>query len=1134
MSNFITKSIAKLFGTKSQRDLKELTPYVEQINAEFARLKDLSNDELRAISAQLRTQIADELMPIDEQIAGLRQQVADDPDMDVDRKQSLFSEVDRLEKDRNKELERVLLAILPLAFAVVKETARRFAENESLEVTATDYDRELAMRKKSIRIDGDKAYWANTWDAAGNTIRWDMVHYDVQLIGGVVLHTGKIAEMATGEGKTLVSTLPAFLNALGGRGVHIVTVNDYLAKRDSEWNGPLFEFHGLRVDCIDKHQPNSEARKNAYLADITYGTNNEFGFDYLRDNMARTPDELVQRKHHFAMVDEVDSVLIDDARTPLIISGPVPRGDEQDYAELKPRVSRVVEAQRRLVNDLLVEARKKIAAGDEKEGGLALFRAYRGLPKNKPLIKLLSETGVRQVLQKTEGIYLAENQKLMPEADSPLFFTIDERNNSIELTEKGIDYITGNGEDPNFFILPDLSIDINMIEKSGDFSEQEKILRKEAVIRDYAVKTQRINTVNQLLKAYCLFERDVEYIIQEGKVKIVDEQTGRIMEGRRWSDGLHQAVEAKEGVKVEDATQTYATITLQNYFRMYHKLCGMTGTAETEASEFWQIYKLDVVAIPTNRAISRKDQEDKVYRSVREKYNAVVDEIVELVGKGRPVLVGTTSVENSELLSRLLTLRKIQHQVLNAKYHQREAEIVAEAGKPGTVTIATNMAGRGTDIKLTAESKASGGLAIIGTERHESRRVDRQLRGRAGRQGDPGTSQFFVSLEDSLMRLFGSERIAKLMDRMGLEEGEVIQHSMITNSIERAQKKVEENNFGVRKRLLEYDDVMNYQRTAIYDRRRNALFGERLPLDIANTMYDVVEEVVNNAEGDFEVVKLQLLTNLGLDTQLSQGDFFKLKKADQINKLYSEAEQHYQAKNHAVAEKMLPVLTQVLEQQGQFIKNIVVPFTDGVHDLQVVTDLRLAVETGGREVVREMEKSVTLSLIDQEWKEHLREMDDLKQSVQNAVFEQKDPLLVYKFESVELFKRFLSKVNFDTISFLAKADIPAEDAQEVQQEIQSAPAQRRPEPMPELHTNIEDFDDDHLASGPEEYARRMAANNAAGAGAPPMPKQLPVRNAKIDRNARVTVQYIDGTVKKDVKYKSVEADIMSGKAMLVE
>ncbi|QHW00506.1 preprotein translocase subunit SecA [Spirosoma endbachense] len=1128
--------IAKFFGTKSQRDIKELLPYVEKVNTEFARLKDLSNDELRRVSDELKAQIAEELGGIDNQLAELSE-AASHPDVDVNEKERLFNQIDKLEADRNVELERVLLDILPRAFAVVKETARRFTENEQLTVTVNDFDREIASRKKNVVIDGDQAHWANSWDAAGSPIKWDMVHYDVQIIGGVVLHQGKIAEMATGEGKTLVATFPAFLNGLAGRGVHIVTVNDYLAKRDSEWMAPLFEFHGLRVDCIDKHQPNSVARKHAYLADITYGTNNEFGFDYLRDNMARETGELVQRKHHYAMVDEVDSVLIDDARTPLIISGPVPRGDEQDYIELKPRVARLVEAQRKLVYDYLNDAKKKIAAGDEKEGGLSLFRAYRGLPKHKPLIKFLTETGNKALLQKTESIYLAENQKLMPEADAPLYFTIDERHNGIDLTEKGIDFITGSGEDPNFFILPDLSIDLNAIDKDSEFSEQEKILHKESVVRDYAVKTQRINTVNQLLKAFCLFERDTEYVIMDGKVKIVDEQTGRIMEGRRWSDGLHQAVEAKENVKVEDATQTYATVTLQNYFRMYHKRAGMTGTAETEASEFWQIYKMDVVVIPTNRSISRKDEEDKVYRSVREKYNAVVDEITSLVEKGRPVLVGTTSVENSELLSRLLTLRKIQHQVLNAKYHQREAEIVATAGLPGTVTIATNMAGRGTDIKLTPDSRSSGGLAIIGTERHESRRVDRQLRGRSGRQGDPGTSQFFVSLEDSLMRLFGSERIAKVMDRMGLEEGEVIQHSMITKSIERAQKKVEENNFGIRKRLLEYDDVMNYQREAIYKRRRNALFGDRLPLDIANTMYDVVEETVNNAEGNYEEVKLQLLTTLGVTPELTSEEFGRMKKPDQIRRLYDEAESQYQAKNHAIADKALPVLTQVLNEQGSQIKNIVVPFSDGIHELTVVADLRKAVDSGGREIVTEMEKAVTLSVIDQEWKEHLREMDDLKQSVQNAVFEQKDPLLVYKFESVELFKRFLNKVNFDTISFLTKADIPAQEPEEVQQEIRQAPAQRRPEPQPKLHTNMEDFDDDHLATGPEEYARRMAENNAMGAGSPPMPAgppRQPARVAKLDRNARVNVQYADGSVKRDVKFKTVENDVVSGKAMLIE
>ena len=1124
--------IAKLFGTKSQRDLKDLLPYVEKVNAEFAQLKDLSNDALRQISADLKAQIADELADIDNQLGELNE-LASVPDGDVNEKERLFNRIDKLEADRNVELERVLLAILPRAFAVVKETARRFTENEQLTVTATDSDREIATRKKNVVIDGENAHWANRWDAAGSPIKWDMVHYDVQIIGGVVLHEGKIAEMATGEGKTLVATFPAFLNGLAGRGVHIVTVNDYLAKRDSEWMAPLFEFHGMRVDCIDKHQPNSEQRKLAYLADITYGTNNEFGFDYLRDNMAREPGELVQRKHHYAMVDEVDSVLIDDARTPLIISGPVPRGDEQEYIELKPRVSRLVEAQRKLVYDFLNDAKRKVAAGDEKDGGLSLFRAHRGLPKHKPLIKYLSETGNKALLQRTESIYLAENQKLMPEADSPLYFTIDERNNSIDLTEKGIDYITGSGEDPNFFILPDLSIDLNTIDKDSAISEQDKIINKEGVIRDYAVKTQRINTVNQLLKAYCLFEKDTEYVIMDGKVKIVDEQTGRIMEGRRWSDGLHQAVEAKENVKVEDATQTYATVTLQNYFRMYHKRAGMTGTAETEASEFWQIYKMDVVVIPTNRPISRADEEDKVYRSVREKYNAVADEITSLVEKGRPVLVGTTSVENSELLSRMLTMRKIQHQVLNAKYHQREAEIVATAGLPGTVTIATNMAGRGTDIKLTPESKSAGGLAIIGTERHESRRVDRQLRGRSGRQGDPGTTQFFVSLEDSLMRLFGSERIAKVMDRMGLEEGEVIQHSMITKSIERAQKKVEENNFGIRKRLLEYDDVMNYQREAIYKRRRNALFGDRLPLDIANTMYDVVEEAVTNAEGNYDEVKLQLLTTLGLSAALPNEDFNRLKRPEQTQRLYEEAEVNYQAKNHAIADKALPILTQVLNEQGHQIKNIVVPFSDGLHELTVVTDLQKAVNSGARDIVTEMEKAVTLSVIDQEWKEHLREMDDLKQSVQNAVFEQKDPLLVYKFESVELFKRFLIKVNFDTISFLTKADIPAQD---VQQEIRQAPTQRRPQPQPKLQTNVDDFDDDHLATGPEEYARRMAENDAMGAGAPPMPaqRQAPLRVAKLDRNARVTVQYPDGSVKRDVKFKTVENDIVSGKAMLIE
>lgn len=1104
------KIFSKLFGTKADRDLKELTPYVGKINAEYALLASLTNDQLRAESEALKGQIASELKSFDDQIEVLRQKAADEPN--VDNKEAIFKNIDALELDRNKELERVLLEILPKAFAIVKDTARRFKDNEQVEVTANFFDREVASKKSHVTIQGDKAIWNTTWDVIGQPIKWSMLHYDVQLIGGVVLHQGKISEMATGEGKTLVATLPAFLNALAGQGVHIVTVNDYLAKRDAAWNGPLFEFHGLSVDCIDRHQPNTEARRNAYRASLTYGTNNEFGFDYLRDNMSRTPEELVQRKHHYAMVDEVDSVLIDDARTPLIISGPVPRGDEQEYIELKPRVSRIVDAQKKLAMDLLNEAKKKIAAGDKKEGGLALFRAHRGMPKYKPLIKYLSESGIRQQMQETEAIYLAENQKLMPQADEPLYFTIDERHNSIELTEKGIDFLTGQSEESNFFILPDIAVDLDAIEKNVNLSEQDRILQKEALIRDYSVKTARIHTVNQLLKAYTLFEKDVEYVIMDGKVKIVDEQTGRIMDGRRYSDGLHQAIEAKESVRVEDATQTYATVTLQNYFRMYHKLAGMTGTAETEAGEFWEIYKLDVVSVPTNKGIVRKDQEDKVYRSVREKYNAVTDEIVELVEAGRPVLVGTTSVENSEIISRMLTLRKIPHQVLNAKQHQKEAEVVAEAGKPGTVTIATNMAGRGTDIKLTAESKGAGGLAIIGTERHESRRVDRQLRGRSGRQGDPGSSQFFVSLEDNLMRLFGSDRMAKVMDRMGLEEGEVIQSGMITKSIERAQKKVEENNFGMRKRLLEYDDVMNYQRDAIYTRRRNALFGDRLAVDIANTLYDVCEEISSSA-ANYSELELASISTLAMELPFSEAEYGSMKPAERAQKLYDAAERQYQAKNDTIAQRALPILQSIYAERGATITEIMIPFTDGIRQTGVVVGLKKAIDSQGRDITREMEKAIVLSLIDQEWKEHLREMDDLKQSVQNAVFEQKDPLLIYKFESVELFKRFLSKVNFDMISFLMKADIPQEEAAPpVQQPV------RRPEPTPELHTNREE---DEL----EHHEAQMESTT----------KAQPVRTIKIaDRNQKVSVQYRDGRILRDVKYKKVEEEVENGDCVVID
>ena len=1112
------KIFSKLFGTKSERDLKELTPYVDLVNAEYAKLASLSNDELRAQSEGLKAHIASELKSIDDQIVALREQAAAEPN--VDSKEAIFKKIDALELDRNKQLEVVLLAILPKAFAIVKDTARRFKDNESLEVTASYFDRQVATKKKNVSIEGDKAVWSSTWDVIGQPIKWNMLHYDVQLIGGLVLHQGKISEMATGEGKTLVATLPAFLNALAGLGVHIVTVNDYLAKRDAEWNAPLFEFHGMSVDCIDRHQPNTTDRRNAYKADLTYGTNNEFGFDYLRDNMSRTPDELVQRKHHFAMVDEVDSVLIDDARTPLIISGPVPRGDEQEYLELKPRVSRIVEAQKKLAMELLNEAKKKIASGDKKEGSLALFRAHRGMPKYKPLIKYLSESGIKQLMQESESIYLSENQKLMPQADAPLYFTIDERHNSIELTEKGIDFLTGESEQTNFFILPDIAVDLDLIEKDQTLSEQERVIQKEALIRDYSVKTARIHTVNQLLKAYTLFEKDVEYVIMDQKVKIVDEQTGRIMDGRRYSDGLHQAIEAKENVRVEDATQTYATVTLQNYFRMYHKLAGMTGTAETEAGEFWEIYKLDVVSIPTNVPAVRKDFEDKVYRSVREKYNALTDEIVELVEAGRPVLVGTTSVENSEIISRMLTLRKIPHQVLNAKQHQKEAEVVAEAGKPGTVTIATNMAGRGTDIKLTAEAKAAGGLAIVGTERHESRRVDRQLRGRAGRQGDTGSSQFFVSLEDNLMRLFGSDRMAKVMDKMGLEEGEVIQSSMITKSIERAQKKVEENNFGMRKRLLEYDDVMNYQRDAIYTRRRNALFGDRLAVDIANTLYDVCEEVVSNA-GTYSELDLATITTLGIELPFSENDNVSLKPQEKTQRLYEAAERHYQEKNQQISEKALPILESIHSERGATITEIMIPFSDGIRQTGIVVNLKKALANGGREITHEMEKAIVLSLIDQEWKEHLREMDDLKQSVQNAVFEQKDPLLIYKFESVELFKRFLSKVNFDMVSFLMKADIPQEEAAPapvVQQTV------RRPVPTPELHTNRdEDFDAD--LDGPNEYARQMESTT----------KAQPVKAIRIaDRNQKVSVQYRDGRVLRDVKYKRVEQEVKNGECVVIE
>ncbi len=1111
--------IKKIFGTKSDRDIKRIMPWVEATLQEYALLTSISDDQLRAKTEELKGTIRKHLTTIDQELKTLHQKIADQPELSLHQKEAIFEKIDLLELDRNKELEVVLIEILPKAFAVVKETARRYKENGSLTVDVTPHDQKIAASKSNVQISGGRATWSNTWVAGSSQTTWEMLHYDVQLIGGAVLHEGKISEMATGEGKTLVATLPAYLNALGERGVHIVTVNDYLAKRDSEWMAPLMEFHGLRVDCIDKYEAHSDERKAAYNADITYGTNNEFGFDFLRDNMARTREERVQRGHHYAMVDEVDSVLIDDARTPLIISGPVPKGDRHEFYDLKPRIYKVVEEQKKMVNSYLVEAKKMIAAGNEKEGGLALFRAYRGFPKYKALIKYLSETGIRAIMQKTENEFLQENSKRMPEADAPLYFTIDEKQNHVELTDKGIDFITGEGEDSNLFILPDLSVGLNEIEKSNTLSDQERLEKKEALIDDYSLKGERIHSLNQLLKAYALFEKDTDYIIVENKVKIVDEQTGRVMEGRRYSDGLHQALEAKENVKVEDASQTYATVTLQNYFRMYHKLSGMTGTAETEAGEFMEIYKLDVVVIPTNRSITRKDEQDKVYKTTREKYNAVADEIVQLTEIGRPVLVGTTSVEISELLSRMLKMRNVRHQVLNAKLHAKEADIVAEAGKSSTVTIATNMAGRGTDIKLSAESKQAGGLAIIGTERHESRRVDRQLRGRAGRQGDPGSSQFFVSLEDNLMRLFGSDRIVKLMDRMGLDEGEVIQHSMITNSIERAQKKVEENNFSVRKRLLEYDNVMNSQREVIYRRRKNALEGERLQLDLLNMVYDLCDDVVdsNQAKGGYENYKLQLIKTFGFNSTIEESAFNAYKPADLSAKLYQELTQHYNARIAHFAQAHAPMFRDLYVNRGATIENIIIPFSDGKKQINVIAKLDKLVVDKSVELQKSLEKYITLSVIDALWIEHLREMDDLKQSVQNASYEQKDPLLVYKFESFQLFKNFIAKVNEETISFLFRADIMVQRNEPI--------AEARQETTKKRYSENKDAAESALGGGLRGNAPQATQEE----------KIMPVRSLKIaGRNDRVSVRYPDGTVRADVKFKTVEEDIENNRCVLIE
>ena len=1034
--------LQKIFGNKSQRDIKEITPYVNQIKEIYPKISALSDDELRARAAAIRKSIQDNVAEEKQKIAELRASI---DSTDINHREKIYNEIDRLNKVVLEKNEVKLEEVLPEVFAIVKDTARRFMQNETIAVTATDFDRELAAKGKDfITIEQDKAIYKNSWMAGGNTIKWDMCHYDVQLFGGVVLHKGKIAEMATGEGKTLVATLPVFLNALTGEGVHVVTVNDYLAKRDSEWMGPLYEFHGLSVDCIDKYEPNSDERRNAYNCDITFGTNNEFGFDYLRDNMATSPLDLVQRGHNYAIVDEVDSVLIDDARTPLIISGPVKRqAADHLFEELKPNVETLVNLQRKLATDYLTEAKKLLASDDKKDkedGALSLFRSYKALPKNTPLIKFLSEPGIKQTLLKTEEFYIAENNRNMHIATDPLYFVIDERNNTIELTDKGIDVLSKSKNDSQFFVLPDVGTEIAEIEKNESLSKEEKTSKKDELMQNYSSKAEILHTINQLLRAYTLFRKDEEYVVMDNKVLIVDEQTGRIMDGRRYSDGLHQALEAKENVKVEAATQTFATITLQNYFRMYHKLSGMTGTAETEAGEFWNIYKLDVVVIPTNKPIARIDMNDRIYRTNREKYNAVIEEIVSLVEQGRPVLVGTTSVEISELLSKMLTLRKIKHNVLNAKLHQKEAEIVALAGQKGTVTIATNRAGRGTDIKLTDEVKELGGLAIIGTERHESRRVDRQLRGRAGRQGDPGSSVFYVSLEDKLMRLFGSERISKLMDRMGFKEGDMIEHSMLSKAVENAQKKVEENNFGIRKRLLEYDDVMNSQREVVYARRHHALMGERIGVDIANMFYDTTIAMIENNGDDFAALEENVLSVYGMETPFNEEEYAKMKPEEAAGKLYEAALATFKRRTERIAEVANPVIKKVYEEKGEQFENILIPITDGKRMINVKVNLRKAYETESKEVIKEFEKTVMLYVIDDAWKEHLRELDDLRGNVQNATYEQKDPLVIYKLESFNLFKTMIDSINNQGLAILMRGQIPVQQPEQVRQ---AAPEQRQ-------------------------------------------------------------------------------------------
>ena len=1109
----IVNSLLKVFlGDKSGKDLKKLTPLVDDINIEFDKLSAISNDQLRNKTIEFKGIISEQTSDINKSILDLNKKISNETSNT--QKEILFKEVETLENDLISKKAEILNDLLPQAFAVVKETAKRFFENEEIEVTTSDFDKEIASKKSYVNIKSDKSIWKNNWDAAGKNVVWDMIHYDVQLIGGIVLHQGRIGEMQTGEGKTLVSTLPIYLNALTGDGVHLVTVNDYLAKRDSAWMGPILEFHGLRIDCIDFHKPNSPERKRAYDADITYGTNNEFGFDYLRDNMSHSLDDIVQRKHNYAIIDEVDSVLIDDARTPLIISGPTKDGERHEFDNLKPKIQRLVTLQKTYLSNILSEAKNLIKDSDNDQGGFLLFRAYRGLPKNKALIKFLSEQGVKQTLQKTENFYMQDNNREMHQIDEELYFTIDEKNNQIELTDKGIETLSQDLDDKDFFIMPNISTEVKSIEEKGLSSEEEAKAKSE-LFNDFDVKSERIHSINQLLKAFTLFEKDVEYVVVENKVMIVDEQTGRIMDGRRYSDGLHQAIEAKENVKIEAATQTFATITLQNYFRLYTKLSGMTGTAVTEAGEFWEIYKLDVTEIPTNKPIARKDEDDLIYKSKREKYNAIIEDVITLRNNKRPVLIGTTSVEISELLSKMLSRANINHNVLNAKLHKKEADIVTEAGNPGVVTIATNMAGRGTDIKLSKDVINSGGLAIIGTERHDSRRVDRQLRGRSGRQGDPGSSQFYVSFEDNLMRLFGQDRVSNIMDRMGLKDGENIQHPMVTKSIERAQKKVEENNFGIRKRLLEYDDVMNSQRNIIYTLRKNALEGDRLQIDITNIMFDTIEEIViqNKGTNDYKNFEFELITTFSMTSPITENEFLESSEDDLIQSLYEELNTFYTNKKELNRTLALPIIKNVYENKGNSFKRIVVPFTDGKKVINIVTDLKKSYESNGENLIDDFEKNISLAIIDEKWKNHLRKMDDLKQSVQLAVHEQKDPLLIYKFEAYELFKSMIHILNKELLSFLFKSNLP--DNQGNIKDASSGSSKNNDYQT----TKQESLNSDELA----ERARRVGAG-ASNQKVETVTREIP----KIGRNEKVEIKNSTSGEVKAMKFKQAEKFLQSG------